>query len=427
MPNKFKILMTAAHGGFNSEKTPLGGGAAICEYLFDIWKDDPSIELILAGPGPNVANLPNYRHINILDVAPSSLSELKYAKFSRAFEQAQNELIIKERPDAVLTHDIAEAPGFAELSRFGIPCVPILHVDVADFFCRMYLGEIITPMAAERFMNKFRSSPFIPDVLRLVFDKQAEAAQFCPRLIVPSQGMADVLTKTYPSLGRDRIAVIPWGAPEHTPSEEEIENAQKELEQKYSMGESPVIATLSRISPEKGQEVLLDAISLCETKNYLTPTVFICGEAAFMQGRKFMERLRKKAAQLKTRVIFPGHLGGAYKAAMLRRADIFVSASHHESYGLTTMEAMKHGTAVIACDTYGSRETVDASCGVIISNGKHARKELAFAINMLLNNPQHLARLKEGAKNKAAAHPFRKAAALVLETLRHAAEQIRSC
>ncbi len=425
MKDKFKIIMTAAHGGFNSEKTPLGGGAAICEHLISSWKDDDSLELIVTGPGPNNANLPNYRHINILDVPPSSLNEFKYAKFSRAFEQAQNELIIKEHPDAVLTHDIAEAPGFAELSRFGIPCVPIFHVDVADFFCRMYLKEMVSPALAERFMKRFRSCPFIPDVVRLVFDKQAESASNCPRLIVPSHGMADVLANTYPSLNKDRIAVIPWGAPEHPCSEEEIEKAQKELEQKYNIGDNPVIATLSRISPEKGQEVLLDAISLCEKKNYLKPTVFICGEAAFMQGRKFMEHLHKKAAKLKTRVIFPGHLGGAYKAAMLRRADIFVSASHHESYGLTTMEAMKHGTAVIACDTYGSRETVDPSCGVIISNGSQARKELAFAINMLLNNKPLLERLKEGAKNKAAAHPFRKAAAQVLETLRQAAFQSR--
>ncbi|MCR5661884.1 MAG: glycosyltransferase family 4 protein [bacterium] len=423
MPNKFKIIMTAAHGGFNSEKTPLGGGAAICEYLIDTWKDNDSLELIVAGPGPNKANIPNYRQIKILDVPPSSLSELKYAKFSRAFEQAQNELIIKERPDAVLTHDIAEAPGFAELARFGIPCVPIFHVDVADFFCRMYLKEMVSPALAEHFMKKFRSCPFIPDVLRLVFDKQAESASYCPRLIVPSHGMADVLAKTYPSLDKDRIAVIPWGAPEQTCSEEEIEQAQKELEQKYHIGNSPVIATLSRISPEKGQEVLLDAISLCEKKNYLNPAVFICGEAAFMQGRKFMERLRKKAAKLQTRVFFPGHLGGAYKAAMLRRADIFISASHHESYGLTTMEAMKHATAVIACDTYGARETVDSSCGIIIANGSKASTELAHAINMLLNNKPLLDQLKKGAKNKAAAHPFRKAAAHVLETLRQAAEQ----
>lgn len=396
--------MTAAHGGYGSERVPLGGGAAICERLCAAWGDR---DVTLLSPGPNPPPGVRYLRVDVLEGrAPSSLHELAYSSFCRRFEAALTATILRERPDVVLTHDISEGPTFAALARYGIPCVPILHVDVVDFFCRMYLRERVTPWRAEAVMRALRPWPVVPDLLRLVFEKQAEAAASCPRLVVPSHGMADLLQKVYPQMPAGRVAVVPWGAPDETPPAEPLDLP----------ADGPVVVTLSRISPEKGQDVLLRALAVGEERGEVPPglTLVICGDPAYMGGPAFLKRLRALARGLRqVRVLFPGHLGGGRKRAVLERADVFVSASRHESYGLTTMEAMAAGAPVLAVDTPGSRETVDPSCGRLVPDGDH----LWPALRDLLADPAERARLSAGARRKASHITFSRAAARLLTLL----------
>lgn len=405
--------MTAAHGGYGSEQVPLGGGAAICERLCAAWAGREDLEVTLLSPGPQPPPGVRYLRVDVLEGrAPSSLGELAYAGFCRRFEAALTGAILRERPDVVLTHDLSEGPTFSALGRYGIPCVPILHVDVADFFCRMYLGERVTPWRAEALMRALRPWPLVPDVLRLVFEKQAEAAAACPHLVVPSQGMAGILEREYPDMPAGRVAVVPWGAPDAIPEADPDLAARLELPEGV-----PVIATLSRISPEKGQDVLLRALARAEERGEIPEglTLVICGQAAYMQGHPFLRRLRAEAARLRqVRVLFPGHLGGARKRALLERADLFVSASRHESYGLTTMEAMAAGTPVVAVDTPGSRETVTPDSGRLVPDGE----ALWPALRGLLADPAERARLSEGARRRGREVTFSGAARRLLELLR---------
>lgn len=418
-----RLVMTAAHGGSNSEKLPLGGGAAICERLCHCWANSPGIELTLLSPGKIAPAGIKYKRIDVLnDASPASLSEFAYAKFCRLFEKKLTDEILQLRPDAVLTHDIAEAPNFAVLERYGIPCIPIYHVDVVDFFCRMYLHQLVTPRQAEAFWRCLRPYPLLPDILRLVFDKQAETVQFCPHLIVPSQSMRQILQDTYPAMSPQQTQVIPWGSPDISHSEEEIAEASAQLQERYSLGpQTPVIVTLSRISPEKGQDLLLKGLLDNEkSANYPDScTVFICGNSAYMGGEHFFAKLQSLAKRLtKTRVIFPGHLGGADKIAMLRRADIFVSASRHESYGLTTMEAMQQRTAIVAVDSAGTRQTVTPECALIVPRSGLIPADLYAAISALLSDESRRLSLAAAAQRRAQQITFRQAAASILALLR---------
>ena len=58
------------------------------------------------------------------------------------------------------------------------------------------------------------------------------------------------------------------------------------------------------------------------------------------------------------RVEFLGHVTGDRKAALLQRADLFISVSRHESYGLTLAEAAAAGCRVISHQHYGAAGTV---------------------------------------------------------------------
>ncbi len=227
--------------------------------------------------------------------------------------------------------------------------------------------------------------------------------------------------QTYPDLRPGQVAVIPWGSPTGQPTADEVATARRELEEDLGLDPgAPVVLTLSRISPEKGQDLLLQAMAVGERLGEIPPglTLVLCGEAAYMQGPPFMARLRRLARDLdQVRVVFPGHLGGAAKRAALERADLFVSASRHESYGLTTMEALAAGTPVLALDTPGARQALDPACGRILPRQGNLPELLWRATRDMLADRENLARMGDAARRRASAQPFSLAADRLLELL----------
>jgi glycosyltransferase involved in cell wall biosynthesis len=155
--------------------------------------------------------------------------------------------------------------------------------------------------------------------------------------------MREVILRCYPWCPAEKIAVVPWGNIALPITAEPLDVTDDEF----------VIITLSRLSPEKGIERLLRALPHVRVPRL---RVFICGAPAYMKGRVYERKLRRLAVGLP--VTFTGHVSGARKSALLRRADLFVSPSHHESYGLTIVEALAHGCRVISHGHYGARGVV---------------------------------------------------------------------
>ncbi len=411
-----EVVMTAAHAGYDSEQVPLGGGAAICERLCRSWSGRP---VTLLGSGPQAPPGVNYRQFDLLAGRhPATLKELAYARFCRRFERACTEAILAHPgPAVVLSHDVSEGPDFARLARAGIPSTCILHVDVVEFFCRMYLRGWVRPEWATALHRRTRRWPIWPDVLRLVLDKQADAA-FHSHLVAPSPGMRGPLERCYFS---PRVAVIPWGS-QPPPSPSELEPVRAQLRQEWSLGTSPLLVTLSRISPEKGQDILLQALLQAEERGQIPGplTLAIIGSAAYMGGKAFFARLRGLASRLnRVRVIFPGHLGGLNKHAALSLADLMVVASRHESYGLTTMEAMAVGLPVVALESHGTRATLAHGGGVLVDSPE----QLWPSIQALLGAPARRQELSRQALELAARETFEQASERLYELLQLSARQ----
>jgi glycosyltransferase involved in cell wall biosynthesis len=196
----------------------------------------------------------------------------------------------------------------------------------------------------------------LPDVLRLAFEKQYECVRHSARIVVPSAPMREVIQRCYPWCGTEKIVVLPWGNIASNPVA-----AGMPLPQRIDEGDVVTI-TLSRLSPEKGIERLLAALPFLSTGGKKV-RVFICGGAAYMNGRKYERMLRRLATKVTNVPIeFTGHVIGERKAALLQRADIFVSPSKHESYGLTIAEALAAGCRVVSHHHYGADgEVVDCS------------------------------------------------------------------
>jgi glycosyltransferase involved in cell wall biosynthesis len=368
------ILYTAAHGGFSKEAVPLGGGAAVFEHLVEEWNRTQPFPFRTITPsnlapsetafGPSGRDLVNF-------------SERDYARFCYAFEQATTSEIMRHDPAStvILCNDVSEGPDFAALAASGYPIFTIYHVDVVAYVASIYLRGWISPETTVRWERKVR--PMLPRIAKLVWQKQEASVRHSRGLIVPSEGMREVLRRCYPESSPEKIHVLPWGTWE---TRETLEPCSSDaLRTEFGVPpDAKVLLTLSRISPEKGQDLLLEALLEWDPPLWL----FICGGAAYMQGKRFLENLKRLASRFRrTRVVFPGHVTGERKRAFFNLADVYLFPSRHESYGLTLLEALASGTPAVCLDSLGARSVMREEYGVIAR-----RDELRGAIERLLED-----------------------------------------
>lgn len=383
-----KVAFVAAHHGFSLDQVPLGGGGTVAAWLAGEWRRTRPFDLDILDPSLLGERAPRQR--DLVD-----WSEWRYARFCRDFEAAASAAVLHldPRDTVVLANDISEGPALPRLAAAGFPIFTIFHVDVLDYFCRLYLRGLIRPERAARLYAAWSGGPFerfTPSLLRLVFQKQQDVVRFSRGLIVMTSAMREVLHRCYPELPKDHVHVMPWGLPERAVSNH-AEAASALAARHPALPGSPVILSLSRVTPEKGQDRVLEALRLWENSSGYPAsgvTYRIAGDAAYMQGKRFLRRLKRMAARLKrTRVQWLGYVAGDNKEAAFAASDLYVFPSRHDSYGLTLLEAMRSGLPVLAADSYGARDLVNPSVGWLLPPMPESRvpealkEQLAIALS----------------------------------------------
>lgn len=153
------------------------------------------------------------------------------------------------------------------------------------------------------------------------------------------------------------------------------------------------ITTIGRLSPQKEQRLLLEAMAL------LLPR---CPQARLTivgQGRLEQElRARAAALGIAERVSFAGVRRDI--AAVLAASDIFVLSSRWEGVPITAAEAMAAGRPVVLTDVGGCRDLVDHGVsGLLVPPGD--ARALAGALLELAGDPPRRRALGEAARERA--------------------------
>lgn len=436
-----EIVFVASHVGYPMDRTPLGGGATVGVQLARAWAKDVGFKLTVAGSGPEApAPGVNYVRLPGSDFDLVKLSELAYARFCRRFEAAATEFVLRRAAagpkPCVVVNDISEGPDVKRLREAGCPIVSIWHVDVVDYFNKMYFRGVFAP---ERVTGAFeRIRPWagwaVPDVLKLVFEKQRQTVKHSSRLVLPSRAMVETLRRCYGGgngTGADlerRALVVPWGGWTESVDERAAAERALELRRHYQLGSGTrVLMTLSRLAPEKGIHLLFEALRRLESSPGAPEELclFVCGEAAFMQGAVYERRLRRLAGGFRRyRVFFPGYVAGLEKHAFFRNAQLFLSPSIHDSYGLTVVEALRAGLPVLASDHYGVSEifaqegATDRARGfgrTVRYAGADPAAALAGELETLLADPAALKAMGERARRAGGDMTFEQAAKRVAQ------------
>ena len=409
-----EVLYLAAHGGFAGTPAPLGGGAAVCDRLIEEWSRSRPFSVRLLEPSILGALAPSAGDI-------VRFGERAYADFCRHFERAATARVMACDPaeTVVLCNDVSEGPDFSLLAARGYHIATIFHVDVVAYVARIYGHGCVRPRTLARWGS--RLEPLLPRIARLIFVKQRDAIRHSRAVIVPSGGMCEIMLGCYPETPPEKIRVIPWGVSE---SEEAAPGEVQALRREYGVPPGAlVLLALSRISPEKGTDLLLEALIQCEERGELPAApllFFVCGEAAYMQGRRFHKRVMALAARLrKVRVVFPGHVSGRRKAAFFKLADLYVFPSRHESYGLTLLEALRSGLPAVCLAHHGARAVMRPEFGRLVPLGPRIEmiEGLRRAILQTLAAGAGPIRMGAAAREYAVKHTFADSAAELARVL----------
>jgi mannosyltransferase len=154
-----------------------------------------------------------------------------------------------------------------------------------------------------------------------------------------------------------------------------------------------------RVRPQKGVEEFVDA--LCRVlPRYPDFTAVIVGETT-PQFAAFEARLKKKTREqgLENRFIWPGKLPTEEVRKWFQRVSLVAAVSRNEGFGLTCLEAMASGAAVVGTQT-GAFDMIirDGVDGLVVPCGDTAA--IAGAFDRLLSSPDELTRMGASARRR---------------------------
>jgi glycosyltransferase involved in cell wall biosynthesis len=160
---------------------------------------------------------------------------------------------------------------------------------------------------------------------------------------------------------------------------------------------STLIGSVGSLNPLKGHEDFLQAAARI-AEAFPDPYFIVAGVDVTpgQINRLNLERLIREL-KLESRVRFIGKMDDV--APLFCALDLFVSASHSESFGLAIAEAMSSGTAVVATKTEGGKEILrDGETGVLVS--VRDVDALAEAIAALLSDEEKRQRIGKSAREE---------------------------
>lgn len=216
---------------------------------------------------------------------------------------------------------------------------------------------------------------------------------FASRVVANSEATARAFVEAGGKSERVRIVYCGFDAKAHPQGSPA---AAAELRQRFGLGDAPVIGLFGRLTPWKGQHVLLAAL-----RDLPDVQVLLVGSAMFGQ-EAYEAELRQLAEKegLTQRVRFAGFQDDV--AGLMAGVDVVVhSSTHAEPFGRVVVEGMLSGRPVVATSGGGVNEIVqDGSTGLLVPPNEP--KALATAISRLLTDKAFAASLGAAGRTSAA-------------------------
>jgi mannosyltransferase len=162
------------------------------------------------------------------------------------------------------------------------------------------------------------------------------------------------------------------------------------------------IGAFGRVRPQKGTDVFVAAMCRLLPK-YPRFTAFVIGRVT-AEHQAFFAELRRmaEAAGLGDRIQFLGELSPDEVPRWYRRIAIYAFTSRNEGFGLTLLEAMASGNALVAARAgVAEKVVVDGETGVLVPPGDV--DALVAALDALMQDPARAAEMGRRGRARALA------------------------
>lgn len=306
------------------------------------------------------------------------------------------EIVCRRRPEVILPFN------HAEFSISTLPLKGITDFDSATRLGRVIKGRNNVIIHVHNFKDaftacmarKFSENKDVRIVLTRHLVKKGKTGMIynalykdIDKIIFVSELAKDTFLKNNPKIDPNKIEVV------HNSVQEITLNPQN-LHKDFNIDSDKLILMYhGRISPEKGVDVLLKAVSQLDPKMYHL-IVAGTGDPDFVGELQSIVRSNR----LENNVTFPGFLNNPQD--YIKGCDIGVLPSLcRESFGLSNLEYMMNGKPLIASNNGAQKEYMEnGKEGILIA--PENPYSLAAAINFLLTNPEARKEMGDAAKIK---------------------------
>jgi glycosyltransferase involved in cell wall biosynthesis len=172
------------------------------------------------------------------------------------------------------------------------------------------------------------------------------------------------------------------------------------------------VLSVGAIVPRKGYDVLVAALALLPQRTW---HVTIAGDATRDPAAAAVLKEQIAGAGLNARIRVAGAVGDAELADLYRRADVFVTASHFEGYGMAAVTAIANGLPLIATRV-GALAEMAGPAAMLVPPGDAAA--LATALGRVVADAGLRANMRSAAQQASRGLPtWRDAAARISSTI----------
>jgi L-malate glycosyltransferase len=224
--------------------------------------------------------------------------------------------------------------------------IDIVHAHLARDYPAAALSVRLAP-AARLILTRHVLFPLNP--------LQKFALSNVTKVIAVSSAVEANLQKTFPA---EKIVSIPNGIEIEKWSNADHKQLREAFRSEHRIAlDAFLIGTIGELKPLKGQEDFVMAAQILAPKFPESHFVIVGKDNSLDQNfRRKLKRL-VKVFGLEERFLWLDWVEDT--AEILHSLDIFVSASHSESFGLSILEAMASGGAIVATETEGAKELIE--------------------------------------------------------------------
>ena len=247
---------------------------------------------------------------------------------------------------------------------------------------------------------------------RFVIRLATDYANFCTRVVAPSESIADLIRER----GVHRpVDVVPTGVDLTFFSKGDGDSFRR----KHRIPpEAQLIGHLGRLAPEKNLDYLARAVAAFGADRPES-RFLVVGEGP--SRAEIRHRFRER--QIEDRLVLAGELSGQALADAYQAMDLFVFASQSETQGMVLAEAMAAGKPVVALNASGSREVVSDRVNGRLLPADADEEAFAAAIAEFFDAPERAAKWIEAAGKTAREFSRKNCARKLMDVYQNAVEE----